>query len=72
MLICFYFLKKIHLLQFFEKRKKKFFSGHFVFFVLKSSLASFLEYILDSIYVFKVVDFKFLGLYRLVWFLLRK
>ena len=35
-------------------------------------MASFLEYILDSIYVFKVVDFKFLGLHRLVWFLLRE
>ena len=50
----------------------------FVFFFiilccfLNSSMASFLEYILDSIYVFKVVDFKCLGLHRLVWFLLHK
>ena len=66
----FYFLKKIHLVQF-KKKKKIFFSRHFVFF-LKSSMVSFLEYILDSICVFKVVDFKLFGLHRLVWFLLRK
>ena len=51
------------------------FLGMFVFvfvFSLKSSMASFLEYILASIYVFKVVDFKFFGLHRLVWFLFRK
>ena len=71
-MICFYFLKKIHLVQL----KKKcfffffcffvilcvcFFVVFFVFFFLKSCMASFLEYILDSIYAFKVVDFIFWG-----------
>ena len=45
MLICFYFLKKNHLVQFFEN--KAFFFVILVFFPLKSSMASFLEYILD-------------------------
>ena len=40
--------------------------------VMKSSMDSFSEYILDSISLFKVVDFKFLGLHKLVWFLLHK
>ena len=52
------FEKKNHLVQSSEK-KKKFFFRHFVFFFFKSSIASFLEYILYSIYVFKVVDFNF-------------
>ena len=57
--------KKNHLVQFFEKKK--------IFFVilcffLKSSMDSFLEYILDSISLFKVVDFKYLGLQRLAGF----
>ena len=41
-------------------------------FVIKSSMDSFSEYILDSISLFKVVDFKFLGLHKLVRFLLHK
>ena len=55
------FEKKNHLVQFFEENIFFFFffSRYFVFF-LKSSMDSFLEYILDSIYVFKVVDFNFL------------
>ena len=60
------FEKKITLFKFLKKKKKK--KNFFVilYFFLKSNMASFLEYILDSIYVFKVVDFKFLGLHRLV------
>ena len=55
-----------------QKKKMVFFVIFFViFFFFKSSMASFLEYILDSIYVFKLVDFNFLGLHRLVRFLLR-
>ena len=42
------------------EEKKNFFV--ILCFILKSSMASFLKYILDSIYVFKVVDFNF------VWF----
>ena len=55
-LICFNFLKKVHLVQCFEK---KFFFFVCSCFFLKSSMNSFLKYILDSIYVFKVVDFIF-------------
>ena len=50
-------------------KKKNSFCG---LFSLKSSMVSFLESILDSIYVFKVVDFNFFGSHRLVWVLLRK
>ena len=80
-LICFYFLKKkkknITWFNFFKK--KIFFSSLcvcvcvcvFLFlFFFKSSMDSFLEYISDSIYVFKVVDFIFFffffGLRKLV------
>ena len=69
-MICLYFLKKKSSGSIFGK-KKNFFFRHFVFFYLKTSMDSFLEYILDSISLFKVVDFNVLGLHRLVWLLLR-
>ena len=64
-------MKKVDLFLLFEKKSPGsiFF---FFFFFLKSSMATFLEYILDSMYILKVVDFNFFGLHRLVWFLLRK
>ena len=69
-------MKQVDLFLHFEK---KFTWFNFFFFglcvcvcvFLKPSMDSFLEYILDSIYVFKVVDFNVFGLHRLVWFLLR-
>ena len=69
---CLYVLKKKSPGSIFEKKKKKKMFFVILYFFLKSSIASFLEYILASISVFKVVDSKFLGLHRLVRFLLRK
>ena len=70
-------MKQADLFLLFEKKnhldlKKNNFFFVFLFFFLKSSMDSFLVYILDSIYVFKVVDINCFGLHRLVKFLLRK